>query len=475
MSSGADTQDDLRNSPQSAREDLGPEDLHVTQSSILYLLQEATKLASPANQHSPGAKGIHDNAKAGSSCSSTPLSQKSQKVSSSKPQPSLTGVLSMLSSVQASSPWEVMSLINLQCERLLHSGQSHEEDDACTRTTKTDSLALITGNAESGCVNAMECSSLPSAVLFDTSTPNVSLRRDSAEHDRETNVWFSMTHIIDGTDQLLVNQTQENISTKHKAIDDLAELIAENTGSTFPSSSASIVSEESIENCFHIETSMLQLAKKVNPCDPPSTQSSFHIVEEQGKMDSTLSSGPEIRAIDFTSSLVVEKDGDSNMCTSNAYESPQSEITVVSKDAPQTSLAVSPSSYRTDLNNNQEDNKDEKPQEPGEAKAVSSTQPRWGNHRRTPRKQAHPARSPDLQDPELQGVTFSMHTELDHNTDQCRLLITSNYRQVTLFPLHGVDQFWMKFFPLNAICQAWQEEQRQQVQVDAELAAHKQL
>uniref|UniRef100_A0A4W4EC26 Zinc finger GATA like protein 1 n=1 Tax=Electrophorus electricus TaxID=8005 RepID=A0A4W4EC26_ELEEL len=217
----------------SAREDLGPEDLHVTQSSILYLLQEATKLASPANH-------------------STPLR-----------------VLSMLSSVQASSPWEVMSLINLQCERLLHSGQSHEEDDACTRTTKTDSLALITGNAESGCVNAMECSSLPS-----------------------------------------------------------------------------------------------------------------------------------------------------------------SEITVVSKDAPQTSLAVSPSSYRTDLNNNQEDNKDEKPQEPGEAKAVSSTQPRWGNHRRTPRKQAHPARSPDLQDPELQGVTFSMHTELDHNTDQCRLLITSNYRQL---------------------------------------------
>ncbi|XP_076871893.1 GATA-type zinc finger protein 1 [Brachyhypopomus gauderio] len=416
MSSGADTQDDLTNSPQSARENLGPEDPHVTPSSILYLLQEATKLASPANQHLD-AKGIDDDSKeiSGSSCSSAPLSQ---KVSNTNPQPSLTGVLSMLNSVQASCPWEVMSLINLQCERLLHPGQSPGEDG--------DPCSGISDNTEAEYGNAMECTSCPSAVLPDPISPNVSFGRVSAENDVKPNVCYSVMHIIDGTDQLLVNQSQDNTSAKHKAIDNLAELIAENTGCTLPSTS------ESSENCFHVETSELPLvANQVDLCDLPPKQSNFHIVEEQGKMVSASSSdtprspASEIRSVDFTSTLAF---GDSSKCcTFNAYDGPQPEITAVSTATPQASRVDGRSLYTTDLNNNQEGVKDKKPQDPEDSKTVSSTEPRC--RRRTPRKQAHPARSPDLQEPELQGVTFNMQTELDHSTDQCRLLITSNYRR----------------------------------------------
>jgi len=47
---------------------------------------------------------------------------------------------------------------------------------------------------------------------------------------------------------------------------------------------------------------------------------------------------------------------------------------------------------------------------------------------KTPRKQPHPSRSADIQDPEFQGVTFRMDTELDDTKEQCRLLITSKYR-----------------------------------------------
>uniref|UniRef100_A0A3B4H969 Zinc finger GATA like protein 1 n=1 Tax=Pundamilia nyererei TaxID=303518 RepID=A0A3B4H969_9CICH len=46
---------------------------------------------------------------------------------------------------------------------------------------------------------------------------------------------------------------------------------------------------------------------------------------------------------------------------------------------------------------------------------------------KTPRKQPRPSRSVDIQDPDFQGVTFRMDTELDESREQCRLLITSRY------------------------------------------------
>lgn len=47
---------------------------------------------------------------------------------------------------------------------------------------------------------------------------------------------------------------------------------------------------------------------------------------------------------------------------------------------------------------------------------------------KTPRKQPHPSRSIDIHDPDLQGVMFRMDPELDDSKEQCRLLITSKFR-----------------------------------------------
>lgn len=57
----------------------------------------------------------------------------------------------------------------------------------------------------------------------------------------------------------------------------------------------------------------------------------------------------------------------------------------------------------------------------------------WGaTATKPPRKQPHPSRSVDIHDPDLQGVMFRMDPELDHRRDQCRLLITSEFRYSSL-------------------------------------------
>lgn len=51
-----------------------------------------------------------------------------------------------------------------------------------------------------------------------------------------------------------------------------------------------------------------------------------------------------------------------------------------------------------------------------------------GTATKPPRKQPHPSRSVDIHDPDLQGVMFRMDPELDDSREQCRLLITSEFR-----------------------------------------------
>ncbi|XP_026789049.3 GATA-type zinc finger protein 1 isoform X2 [Pangasianodon hypophthalmus] len=358
MSSEVNSPADLRNcskTTESTKEDMDSEDVCMTQSSILYLLQEATKLVTPPKQHGLDVEKLHDGTKEMIvSHNSTSLKQKGQEVRTVKTQPSFTGAFSMLSS----SPWEVMSLINLQCERLLHSGGTHgEEEESQTQKTKTDT------KSEDRDVTR-EWSSFPSTG----SASIVSMRTDTMEHAMESDVCCSVPHIIDPTDHLAIQSTSENSeSAAIKAVEDLAELISKTTEDSLLSSR--VMSEERTDHCFLVETSVLplDLTKKVEICE--------HSIENGEKAE----------------------------C----------ESALVSETPPS----------RADVNNNLED-------ETLQEAEKTSTQPGWGNRRRTPRKQAHPARSADLQDPGLQGVTFSMHTQLDHSTDQCRLLITSNYSKL---------------------------------------------
>ncbi|KAG7326894.1 hypothetical protein KOW79_010295 [Hemibagrus wyckioides] len=331
MSSEVNTPADLRTSPntsENAREDMAPEDLCMTQSSILYLLQEATKLVAPPKQHSLDMAKFHDGTKETIvSHDSTRFEQNVQEVGSAKTQPSFTGAFSMLSC----SPWEVMSLINLQCERLLHSDGTHEaEEDSQTHKTKMDT------ESEDGDV----VQEFPSAV----STSPESSGTDTMEHVMESDVSCSVPH-IDPTDHLSIRSTGENgEGAAVEAVEDLAELISKTTEDSLLSSR--VMSDKRTDHCSLVETSVLplDLTKKVGICEHPIGNSQG--VNKMGNVSSICDAAqsPEISSVDFTSSLVAEKY--QGPCFSfNEGENAECECALMSETPPP----------RTDLNNNLED------------------------------------------------------------------------------------------------------------------------
>ncbi|XP_042581176.1 LOW QUALITY PROTEIN: GATA-type zinc finger protein 1 [Cyprinus carpio] len=285
-----------------------PEDVQhqqVTQSSILLLLQEATKLSPPA---------------AGESWSSGPAHIESQDsrslVLSGRQESEFSG---SVESERSSSAWDVMHLINQQCERLL----------------------------QSGCEDTAQVSLDPSDV-----TETVVMSRPASEPERPTvprssvpsSACFSVIYELTDAEEL-------------KEPGDLAELIKTHTADHISAS-------EETEN-----TSVLHIEGRSD--------------QDESVVLSTGSDCP----LDFTSCLVSERVAESEWLPLNASESSQC------------------SSQLTDLNNNllESVNKDRR------------------------RKQSRPERSPDPQDPGVQGVTFSMAPQLD--AGQSRLIITSNYSE----------------------------------------------
>ncbi|XP_059426106.1 GATA-type zinc finger protein 1 [Carassius carassius] len=279
-----------------------PEDVQhqqVTQSSILLLLQEATKLSPPVD---------------GESWSSGPSHVESEDSGSLV----LSGrQVSEFSS--SSSAWDVMRLINQQCERLLQSSCEDTAQVSLHPLDVTDTVVMSRPPSELECP-AITCSSVPSSACF------------------------SVIYELTDAEEL-------------KEPGDLAELIKTHTAD-------------------HISAS----EETENP-------SVLHIEGSSDRDETVVPSTGSGCPLDLTSCLVSGRDAESEWFPLNAAESSQF------------------SSQLTDLNNNllESVNKDRR------------------------RKQAHPERSPDPQDPSVQGVTFSMAPQLD--AGQSRLIITSNYSE----------------------------------------------
>ncbi|KAK7144131.1 hypothetical protein R3I94_010532 [Phoxinus phoxinus] len=282
------------------------EDAPLTQSTILLLLQEATNLDPPAGD------GL-------SSAGENPGGSSGPK---DYGDPEFMGSFSIMRESDRSSAWEVMRLINQQCERLLQCDGPADLDpsDAVTMSKPPECPAVVSGSAPS-------------------------------------NACFSVYSSEPATD---VEEAKES--------DDLAELIK---------TSMSDVSENRLT----------EYESRDEGCSDPG----------ESVVRFTGSDCP----LDFTSSLVSDRDAESAWLALNASEHASS----------------------FDLNNNLQSPSKEILGPPEVLTASRDA------HRRTQRKQPRPARSPDPQDPGVQGVTFSMCPELDLDTDQSRLIITSNYSE----------------------------------------------
>nr|XP_055069237.1 GATA-type zinc finger protein 1 isoform X1 [Misgurnus anguillicaudatus] len=310
----------------------------VTQSSILYLLQEATKLAAPAGDHGLPSSAPHGDA-----------SRSVRKEPSCSSSSEFTGSFSIMRESVSSNAWEVMRLINQQCEWLLRAGCGDEEE------TETDSLGTtetVPFAVSHSCCYASASGPPDAAVLYGT---------------RPTN------DLSDGSDE-----------EEMKEPDGLAELIMSNAAEN-------ICMSKGNENRLRENPSVVPIVSR-------DEMHSSDLVAPSVGTDSAIC------PVDFTSCLVSERDDENAWLAVNAYKSRRG------------------LSQSADVNNNLEESLDEEPGEPRDVKEAPSQWP----CRRTQRKQPHPARSPDPHDPDVLGVTFSMHPELDASTDECRLVITSN-------------------------------------------------
>ncbi|XP_073707801.1 GATA-type zinc finger protein 1 [Garra rufa] len=313
----------------------------VIQSTILLLLQEATKLAPPADDKSMSSGPPH-----AESHDSGSLVLHSHKDSE------FAGSFSIMhdESERSSSAWEVMCLINQQCERLLQSGSEDGAQVNLDSSDITETVVMSRPPFEPVCPTA-SCSSVPSDTCF--------------------SIIYSSEPINELTD---VEDLKEP--------GDLAELIKTHTADH-------VRTNEKTENMAELH-------------DEPRDESRSD--QDESVVLSTGPDSPPICPLDFTSCLVSERDSDNVWLPLNASENTQS------------------SSRPTDLNNNLIESVNKELQDGQDVQMGS-----LDAGRRTQRKQPRPARSPDPQDPDVQGVTFSMYPELD--TDQSRLIITSNYSE----------------------------------------------
>lgn len=457
----------------------------ATQSTILYLRQEASKLASPAHnsllvhrspptwpRNLPRQDPFMINREAkdphsfnGSHCSSqhrlshmTPYSQSKTSMEDSHNQ--ITA--SVESSPQYSSPWRVLSLINLQCERLLHDRDLKDSDLNLKSTNSTASssasAADVTDQGCRGDIVIPECPLEPTSFISEreentgcnsrTKGATGELRGDCSEGSSGFPVQCRVNSCKVGS--IVHPQSPEKIDTVR------LELVDKNT-----------------------------TAYSSEPAHRDKTQVKFNVFmglewkedSEDMEQDITCSSNEDasvalypsvstkeypmpkpVMILDFNSNLTwtVETPFDTQM-PSHSSLSPSSQSAIFSFRSEDGSHMVLeeddkitasepdcryvPKEEKYPLFPQMKSPKGETNPPPPKTSKPECIQIHPGAHpfpqqcssqstwrTKTPRKQPHPSRSADIQDPDFQGVTFRMETVLDDSREQCRLLITSKYR-----------------------------------------------
>ncbi|XP_030582008.1 GATA-type zinc finger protein 1 [Archocentrus centrarchus] len=313
---------------------------------------------------------------------------------------------------ECNSPWKVLSLINLQCEKLLHQENPEELDpsSASSATKLGYSVAKSSTTAphviETG-VRSGECMLGRSSRLFERQeiTPSESVEEDVTGNP--TGDSFKLQCSVKDSKMGVQLQTTEKMDTVR------AELLKDST-----SSSLHLQHRSKIDVNFSVNK-QIECSEECKKDCSSSKQDVFDTIltldhnanltlSVESQCDNQLPPLSPIQPSSQSPSTVF------STAESSRSVSKQDECTDVplEEEAPPAALIKSCASKAEIWTVQNEE-------------IGSSSSHQWRT--KTPRKQPHPSRSADIQDPDFQGVTFRIDTELDESREQCRLLITSKY------------------------------------------------
>ncbi|XP_041959031.1 GATA-type zinc finger protein 1 isoform X2 [Alosa sapidissima] len=440
-----------------AMDDIEAWDHQVSQSSILYLLQEASKLALPAKAldypESGSAKVPCENSEQKQPISSClcPSQFPDGKSGEGASQPSFSGSFSLLHACEGSSPWEVMSLINQQCERLLHSGQAdgQEEDSTAVSTNNDPSDNLLCPSSNSIHAEESECreNSVCSTSALSLAVSEIRDHCSVVSHSGETDIVKEEALVVRSTETIPQHCAVQSAQDIDNRAADAPVNLSDHNYSFSVSTTCRLLSLHQ-EQCAELPCSEAEVV--ASPCTKSPPQSDQRPTSDC-QVDRKLSHSPSRKGAEPNPGLSSVKEPGLTLAEDKAFKpSPGFSLDCNNNVKPHSPVQTKPprvceptgsgiSSATLELSLPTglptPDHKSLRDQEEGET-TKAQTQPRAAaahpsdNQRsRTPRKQAHPCRSVDPRDPNLQGVIFSMNSKLDDSSNQCRLLITSNYRK----------------------------------------------
>uniref|UniRef100_A0A7N8WLU0 GATA-type domain-containing protein n=1 Tax=Mastacembelus armatus TaxID=205130 RepID=A0A7N8WLU0_9TELE len=340
---------------------------------------------------------------------------------------------------ECNSPWKVLSLINLHCERLLHRREDSDPSSVSSFTTLgsflSKSLAAAEDVTEPG--NRSDSVSSDAALrpplIYDRQDTTASfshvddVKGDCTKgnsnfkpHYKDSNVAFSVEQeTMEKTDTVTPELVEEK-ATASSQLDCRARKEAK----------ASINRQPVALSQMHTSNASQNIQLSFNPDEDASVAPSKPAVTLDYNANIALIIEPPFETQLPSSSTLPISGSTSLLSITKKCHSDPKQVSRTTGSKPELTHALieenSPPDAQVIFCNVTSKSKPEQQEE-----IFSPLAQRW--RAKTPRKQPHPSRSVDIQDPDFQGVTFRIDTELDDSREQCRLLITSKYRYVCLF------------------------------------------
>lgn len=350
------------------------------------------------------------------------------------------------------SPWKVLNLINLQCKRLLHHRDADESEpnSLCSSSqSRIDQLKaaakLMNQEAEGDCSSSQftfqpfvlkhEREEIPSRVATEEaiistgvgSSPQLCVKESIVSSLQSQNAGKSQT--------VFMKDTASGSSPSHPEDkkEDGRNKQSERNGEQ---REEYFTSEEATE---HLTSENVSRITKPTPNQFLNTHQSYSsnggavifLMKPELKLDCNANlsllieatNDPQLQSLHISRPLSPAA---AHPCIITEEGHPLVERGVSHQEV----TGALPGHQKTPVSNAQapkrgENQKPELGPVQKEDAAPPAAQP-WRT--KTPRKQPRPSRSVDIHDPDLQGVMFRMDPELDDSREQCRLLITSEYR-----------------------------------------------